>query len=261
MKKRIALILGLLVTTTLFSCGASGGGNNSTPPPNNDGGNQSTNDQIYSGDDRKIIYTVSYTISLDDEFDKITNQIEDKVYELNGYISKSNESTSYYSYTYKIPVNSLNDFLSFMDKNGDTIESKTITSKDVTSSYNKLAAEISTLEASKLAYEKILQNEELTYSDIITINKEINNINSELTYLYGQLDSMKEKTDYATVEITFRNCGGQENNPFMEYLNYLKNLGIMIINFIVYTLPFALISGLIILIIYLVKRKRSKTTS
>lgn len=254
--KFIKCFIGMLALLTLSGCSSKRDGITSQPSPGVDNPNPS---EIYQPDDtRKIIYKIHYTIESKDN-SEIIKDVKNQIFTLNGFISESEENSSNYAYyVYKIPTPSLNTFISYVDdKYNKEITSKQVTSNDVTSSFDKTSAQIKTLEASLTAYQNLLKDEKLTYSDIIQINDKITSINSELTYLYNQIDDITEKTEYT--EITFRyytERNNKSNSEFDRYINFIKQSGITIGYYILYTLPFAAISGIIILVVYLIRRKK-----
>ena len=256
MNKSIKIIGGLLfISTMLFSCS-----NSSSVIDSSNQNNGLTNEiNIYSDSSRKIIYTLDYSINCTD-ISTSAKKISDEVYLLNGYISSSTQSSSsYFRFTYKVPTEKLNDFLSFMNDQGDVITYQSLTSTDVTTSYNNIQAEISVLEASKTAYENLLRNENLTFDEIFKINDKIDEINISLKQLYLELDSTSEKVDFATINITYNQ--NKEQSRFDIFINALKDAGINILYILLYTSPFALIAGTSVLIAYLVFKRKNKTIS
>ncbi len=262
-KKTLSTILLSLLCVTLVSCASGGSGNpNNNPGGNNPGGGNTTIGSVYSDSERKIVYTVDYTLSTQN-FTEVAQEVSSYAFSLNGYISSSETSSSYYYFEFKVPVEKLNTFLSYMEEeNNEHIIRQNISTEDVTTSYNEIASKIEVLTASKAAYVAILNNNDLSYEDIITINKEIEEINAELLKLNKDLSSIESITDYATIHITIRQPTPHElegNLSFLNsYINYLKDIGVFLFEFILYTIPFALIAGIVITIVYVIRKKRNK---
>ncbi len=256
MKKKILITLcAFIFASSLFSCN---NGKDRIDDPNNDNppSGEQTEDKIFTEEGRKIEYIISYTIETKST-KEVINSINSEIFRLNGYISSSEETVNSYSYiTYKTPTSSLQSVISYIDNQGDIIKNKVITSKDVTTTYNKVKSDISTLEASKKAYEKILTNDTLKFEDVIKINDKILEIDKELASLYRQLDSVNESTDYAEINIRYYQIDKQANNPLQDYLSYFAEFGKVLLNYIVYTLPFILLSGIITLTTYLIWKKK-----
>ena len=261
-KKALSTILLSLLCGILVSCSAGGsnGTNNSNPGGNNPGGGNTTIGSVYSDSERKIVYTVDYTLSTQN-FTEVAQEVSSYAFSLNGYISSSESSSSYYYFEFKVPVEKLNTFLNYMEEeNNEHIIRQNISTEDVTTSYNEIASKIEVLTASKAAYVAILNNNDLSYEDIITINKEIEDINAELLKLNKDLSSIESITDYATIHITIRQPTPHElkgNLSFLNsYINYLKDVGVFLFEFILYTIPFALIAGIVITIVYIVRKRK-----
>lgn len=257
MKKRWFRILFACLFVFIFvSCSSQSnnlpneGGNGSIDNNENDQSNQ-----IVVDNGRKIIYTAEYTITCV-QMESMIKQINSHVAEIDGYISSGVQYSNFATYTYKVPTDCLNSFLDYLDQ----IEgsgNKQITSEDITTSYLKLEARISTLEASKAAYDSLLSQGNLTMSDIITINREIENITTELTELYSKKDQYDESLDYSKVTIRYQISSQSKHSFFGEYGQYLQDLGMAVVTFLLYSAPFLLIAGVIILIVFLRRRKKS----
>lgn len=260
-KKTLSTILLSLLCVTLVSCASGGSGNpNNNPGGNNPGGGNTTIGSVYSDSERKIVYTVDYTLSTEN-FTEVAQEVSSYAFSLNGYISSSETSSSYYYFEFKVPVEKLNTFLNYMEEeNNEHIIRQNISTEDVTTSYNEIASKIEVLTASKAAYVAILNNNDLSYEDIITINKEIEEINAELLKLNKELSSIESITDFATIRMTIRQPTPHElegNLSFLNsYINYLKDIGVFLFEFILYTIPFALIAGIVITIIFVIRKKK-----
>ena len=258
----LSIILSTLLCGVLVSCSAGGSGstNNQGGGNNNPNGGNTTIGSVYSDSERKIVYTVDYTLSTEN-FTEVAQEVSSYAFSLDGYISSSESSSTYYFFEFKIPVEKLNTFLTYMEEeNSEHVIRQNITTEDVTTSYNEITSKIEVLTASKAAYIAILNNNDLSYDDIITINREIEEINAELLKLNKELSSIESITDFATIHITIRQPTQYEiegNLSFLNsYINYLKDVGVFLIEFIMYTLPFVLIAGITITIIYVIRKKK-----
>lgn len=206
---------------------------------------------------RKIYYTVTYQIS-SYNYKEIKKEIEVEVKEFNGYIESSSESNEYSVVVYRIPTEKLNEFLDVVDSNGDSVISKTIESKDVTSSYSSLEARKQVLEASRKAYIEMLSKPNITTNEIITLQNKIDEIDTELLTISNELDNYDNLLDYSKITITY-NLSSKESGFFEDYGNYLVGLFTAIGQIILYLLPFGLIGGGIAgTIVFVEKRRRKK---
>lgn len=252
MKKKILVIIAvLLVSIFLVSCGSAP---ESKDASNNQGGinlnrsdyasyeatdsSKSTNNVVIDTN-QKIVYTAKYTFETQDGL-KTKNEITNEVLRLGGYISSSTENRYIYI-DYKVPTEKLNGFLDFMDSL-EGVGNKSISTEDITSTYSKTQARIETLEASKLAYENLLKESNLSYADIIQINRELNDINTELANYRNMKDLYDNKLDYSLVTvIIYTDDSYTEPSFFAQYIEYLGDLFVGFGKGVLYVLPVALI--------------------
>ena len=132
-----------------------------------DAENNSPNNIVVIDTKGKIVYTADYSV-YSDSVQITKNTITTQVLEIGGYISNSEENETRAYITYKVPTEKLNEFLDFMDKL-EGVGNKKVSTDDITNAYSETQGRIETLEASKQAYEKLLQDEKLSYSEIIQI--------------------------------------------------------------------------------------------
>ena len=232
------------------------------------GGNQQQNGEKFEGalgdnniiipEGHKIIYTVEYELRIEEEIASTIKVINQEVYTLNGYIQTSSDSLSYATYVYKVPTENLNTFLNKVDEQ-EGVSSKKIASEDVTSQYNEIQAEIEVLEASRLAYLKMLEEDGLSLNDVITLNDKIKSIDTQLKKLYKNKESFDARIDYATITINYKVINAPIKEVFLgDYGNFLLNLGKTIVEFLAYSAPFVVIAGAGIGIVVLVKKTKKK---
>lgn len=251
MKKvwKVCLIC-FLVLLTLASCGNENSGSEDAP-------GTSGNNQVVVETDRKIIYTVDYSLISENVNDTI-QKVHEQVFSIKGWISESEQSDDNYGhYIYKIPTAQLNQFLDFVDSLGGR-SSKTIHTEDVTSSYNELAAKIEVLEASRQAYLQNLNNDNLSLSEIMTIKEKIERLDQELKTSYLELNSLEGKLDYSTVTITYHKQGNEAKEYWDNYGSFIVTIGKTFGSVVLYSLPFAGAATIIFGVVVLVKRRKKK---
>lgn len=240
---------------------------------------QSNNDKYYEeggelagGDDvannvvvdtgRKVIYSATYTIT-SEEIVSIKNDINQKTIDINGYISSSNEYTTYATVVYNVPTDQFNLFLDYVDS-FEGIGSKSISSKDITSSYSQIEARISVLQASRAAYVSILESGNLSRTEIMQIQDKIDSIDTELLKISLEKDTYDNQLAYSTVTINYYTAqvAPKEKTFFENYGDYLSTFFTTIGKILLYIFPFALISAVIFssifFPIYLKNKKRNK---
>ena len=256
MKKLFITLCLFIFAFALVGCGADSYGDNYNGEMGNEGNN------VVIETNRKIYYTGKITITTK-KADEVSNRIGSKVKEYNGYAS----SISYNDYetsktiviTYRIPTEKLDNFLDDVDKEKG-VTSKSITSTDITTNYNKAAARLEVLKTSRAAYLKALE-EATTQSEIIGINDKIERIDTEILELTMTLQSYDNLLDYSTITITYTT--EKEPSFFGEYFEYVGDFFVGLGKAILYLLPpaivGAIIAGSIILIIKLSSKKRKKS--
>ncbi len=268
MKRFVKLFLILCVMLLILSsCNKADGdidqsatpGQSGEPVPSDPAGDKpgaSGNNSVVIATDHKIIYTVDYSLTCDDVNETIKT-INSQIITIGGYISNSNQTDADYGrFVYRVPTEQLNSFLDFVDGLGNS-SSKSISTKDVTSSYNELVSRLEVLEASRAAYLKLLQNENLTIDEMITIQNKIDYLDQDIKTAHKNLDSLNSSLDYSTVTITYYLKGVQPKNEFMRnYGSFLVSAGKTVGAVVLYSLPFAAVGGIIFGIIVLVRRKK-----
>ena len=256
MKKVKYLVLAILLSVFAVSCGAQapGGDYNEGGTVNNGGALGNNNIVIPEG--HKIIYDIQYELKIEESIAPTIRTINQEVYTLNGYVSNSSESLTYATYVYKVPTEKLNQFLDKVDAQ-EGVSNKKIESMDVTSAYNELAAEIEVLEASRLAYVKMLEEDNLSLSEVMQLNDKITSIDTKLKQLYKNLDSYNARIDYATITIKYHLVTKVHQPVFLEgYGEYWVNIGKAIVEFLAYSAPFIAVAGIGIITVIIIKKKK-----
>lgn len=248
--KFLLLVFLIIACIGLTSCGAKG--------PLNSSGGDNSNNNIVIDSTNKIIYTVDYKIYSDNINEQIS-KIGEWLREYKGYISESEqEDIEYAVYVYKVPTESLNSFLDNIDSL-EGISNKNVSTKDVTSSYNELEAQVEMLTARKKAYMSLLEEEGLSLSKIAEINRLLDDIEVKLIAATKDLDQLKNKVDYSTVTIRYyKNSNTEAYQFFNSYFSYLIVIAKTLGSVIMYSLPFAIVGGGIYFGIVTYKKKIKK---
>ena len=255
------LFIYLVIIISLFTTGCNKNESNDYIPENEKG---SIENDIHIDTSRKIYYEAFYSFYTEN-IDELAKKMSDKVGKIGGYTEKS--STSYNQdtkvctrahYVYRVPTLKLNEFIDYLESFEGITDSQ-LSSTDITSSYEENVARIQTLVSRLNAYNKLLEEENLSRSEIIQIESRIDEISSELTKLNNIKDKYDGLIEYSTVTINIQNTRDYKKNSwFSEYLDYLKEFVIVVFNVIMYTLPFAMIVGIILFIIFFPKYKRNR---
>lgn len=217
---------------------------------------------------KMVIYNYQYAISGRD-LNKVINDFINLVTSYGGYTENNNVSyyqdtneISYANYTFRVPSSQLESFSKEIDENF-TITYKRLDSVDITEKYTSNEARITVLNASRAAYVKLLEEENLSYSDIIQINDKINNIDTELLNLRLMQERYDNLVDYSTVRVNFNNNREIRSNFFTEYLDYLEEFFVGVFRFVMYSIPVVILLGGVSLAIVLpiVHKKKKKANN
>ena len=274
-KSLLTLIVSLLlVLCMLVSCGSE------TPDYSGAAGGENYNgvDGELSTDnlpdDRKMAITANYTIeSL--EFNNAVSALEAAVTQAGGYVGSSQITPSSEKrqgsakYVIRIPVANTDAFSKALNGIGNII-SRSMTTNDVTLTYTDISARIATLEAQETRVRALMGNASST-SELLTLEKRLTEISSELTSLKNQLATLENKVNYSTFNITLKDVT-EYSAPEEEETGFFKELGqnfvsafelfgailSVLLMIVVYLLPFALTAGIILGLIYFLRRRKAK---
>jgi len=239
MKKFLKFLFIIVFLLTLASCG-------STKSEYNHSDSSIYNDGLVYSSDRKIIYKVNYNYSAKNIKDEIKD-IRNYVISESGYIESSYEDKKYAYYIYRIPTDKLNDFMKYIDEKTG-YKDMNVSTTDVTTSYNYVGDILTDLSNRKTKYEQMLENNDLTYDEILQIENQIDKIRNEIADYESRVISQQEDLEYAKVTINYR----IKTNPFLDFLvSVALYVGIVTIIFI----PFGTV-GLIIFLIF--RKKKNK---
>ena len=258
-KKNLFKLLGAsIMLVALGSCGSgipSGGNENNNgmeqPDVNVSGPSIPT-----TNGNQKVIYQVDYTI-YDDNFHKAASEISAKAVEYNGFVLTSTEDFNYGTYKFKIPTENLNLFVSFVDTYN--VGNKSIQTKDVTESFDSVQYKIDELEKEKTTLKQLLEDDTLEQNVIDAYKARIQEIDGQLSKLKSQKTEQDKIVNYSTVVINFYESKKTENDIYWDnYFHYMKVVGKGVGTVLLYSAPFAVVSGLAIGVAYFLVKKKEK---
>ena len=205
MKRFIQVVPLLLILTLCFlmiGCSASAPSDNYAPEAEENGADSSiVNTEV----NRKIIYTVTMRITADDVA-AAKQTITSKSSALGGYVESNNESyddgkCERVYVTYRIPTEKLDEFISSIEGNG-SIESKNVSTTDITTSYVDAEAKKNALLERKQLLEEMAEEDGISTSDKLSIINEISEVNTELEEINLLIKGYDSKINYSTVTLT-----------------------------------------------------------
>ncbi|MCQ2398346.1 MAG: DUF4349 domain-containing protein [Sphaerochaetaceae bacterium] len=150
--------------------------------------------------ERKLIKTGNITVQVPD-LAEIETKLETWCASLGGYVSysSSDETSSYY--TVKIPSNLFDSAFETVGTFGQ-VKNRNVSVSDVSEQYYDLQTRLQT--------KKVLQKNLTSYleradnlTDILKIEKELNNVTSEIESMEGQMRRLTDRIDYSTLSVMF----------------------------------------------------------
>ena len=198
MKKTILVLLLFIFCFIVAGCGAKSEGGFAEDYVNSEGSD------VVIETTRKIYYTGRIDI-VGKNIEDVASRIGERVKGYNGYISSSSyrddDETINIVVEYRIPTENLDKFLDDVDQEKG-VTNKSISSTDITTTYNKTAARLQVLKASREAYLNALASTSVIH-EIISINDKLVDIDSEILELETRLNEYDNLLDYSTITISY----------------------------------------------------------
>jgi hypothetical protein len=176
---------------TLFSCASK------------DAASVSSNEsgEIYrargENDERMITYSISLELSVKNPAETRGILIE-QVYNFNGFIVKETENYI----TARVPAENIEKFLNSAKTLGKT-ESETKTGTDITDQYRDNNIRLVNLKNVRDKYLALLEKANAV-GDILSIEKELERVNTEIEILEGRIKYAEQSIVYSSVTVRFR---------------------------------------------------------
>lgn len=163
--------------------------------------NQTSDSNSSETFERKLIKNGDLTLQIKN-LDLIEEKIETWCKSYGGYISSSNRNERSLNFTIKIPSQK---FDSAMEDAGNfgILKSKNISTRDVSEQFYDLQTRLST----KKILQENLQNylkKATNLTDILKIEKELNNVTSDLESMEGQMRRLSNQIEFSTINIYLR---------------------------------------------------------
>jgi hypothetical protein len=131
-----------------------------------------------------------------------------KIKSLDGYISNENENNNTdvnqktYTITAHVPAKSFDAFVSGVAENALKIDSKNISTRDVTAQYIDITTRLANKKKLEERYLELLKKGS-KISDLLEIENKLTEIRTDIESTQGQLNYLNKQIDYSTLEITF----------------------------------------------------------
>jgi hypothetical protein len=154
--------------------------------------------------DRKISKNVSINIEVRNT-ESAKKDLEKYLEENDGLIDNFYSYDFYnkisYNFRIKIPVEKLQDFLNFL-KNKGTLKNESLSSTDKTDSYIDNKNRLENLYVRRDSLRKLMRTKAEQVADIISIEKELNNVQLEIERFERDNKKIQNSVDYSTVNLT-----------------------------------------------------------
>ncbi|MCX8074500.1 MAG: DUF4349 domain-containing protein [Clostridia bacterium] len=139
--------------------------------------------------------------------------------------------------------------------------------QDISSTYSDIEAKIQSYTLQEAQLNDLLKKA-TTAKDLLEISNQIQNVIQQREYLQRQKNSYDNQIEYSTitlrltevqsVEIKEKNMFNRMKDAFQSSLSQMKEMGIAIVMFIVYTIPYLILFLIIVLIIYCIIKLSKK---
>lgn len=167
--------------------------------------NQKTPEKIENALDRKIIKEgeISFeTANINETKSLITKTVQ----ELNGYISKDNvndySDKLEHSLVIRVPSDRFDLLLKTISESADKLDSKNVDVLDVTAEYIDIDSRIKTKKELENRYKELLK-QATKVEEILTIEKEIGQLRTEIESVEGQMKYLKDRISFSTLTVTY----------------------------------------------------------
>jgi len=152
----------------------------------------------------KIIKNATLRMEVDDVL-LATRIARDYARYYEGYVSDERMNTNVYRkenrFTIRIPQSHFDDLLDSISTLSKTIETKSISTVDVTEEYVDIQSRLKTKKEVKDRYESILRGKAKTVEEVLQAEEKIRILQEEIESAEGRLRYMSNKISYSTIQV------------------------------------------------------------
>jgi len=191
--------------------------------------------------------------------------IEQAVTDYKGYISQDNinnyGNAVRYRLEIRVPADSFDQLLAAVSQSAGKIESKNITILDVTEEFVDIEARIKTKKELEERYKELLKKAN-SVNDILSIEKQIGDIRTEIESVEGRMKYLTDKISYSTLTISFYEPGETGDSTFgfgSKVCKAVKNGWQGLLWFLIGLTgiwPFLLIAAAVLIVIRGIRKRR-----
>lgn len=263
-RKLIYLFVPIICILILSACDSSGNRNQNTESHQQIFDNQkslSENNVQPVTSDRKIIKegNIRFETSSVKETQAI---IKKTVTDLGGYIGDENvfnyEDRIEQTVTVRVPEDKFDQLVEKISGTAERIESKNITSRDVTEEFIDVEARIKTKKDLEARYKELLKQANRV-DEMLNIEAEMGKLRSEIESLEGRLNYIKNRVELSSLSITYYERVSSPFRFFSKFFQALKNGWTYLLWFIIILVslwPFILITLIVLFIVWKYNKRR-----
>ena len=208
-------------------------------------------------DNRKKILTATIELEVPD-LNETENAVKSLTADYNGWIDNSSLYENYLSITIRVPAELLDSFLLMTGGLGE-VQSRSISADDVTDYYFDTETRLETLRILQERYTEYLKTAE-NMEDIISIERELNNVISEIESMERTIRRLEGQISYSTVyfygELPPEEQVSGELPSIVEglkklgygFITLIYYIGIGLLYAVIFGVPIILVLGLIYLV-------------
>lgn len=169
--------------------------------------------------------------------------LEAWVSKYNGYVSSSNQYSNSNNFTVRIPAEKFDEAMNSISRIGK-VKSRSVQAEDVTDSYYDLKTRLETKKLLREKYNQYLKKAE-NIKDLMEIERNLNNVISEIESMEGRLKLLINQIDYSTISIYMETATPAFSPSYSINKIDFKRIGYNIVNFVI-----GLFKVLIYIIVY-----------
>lgn len=149
--------------------------------------------------ERKLVYTASVDMQVQN-LEKTEKSIHNWVKEWGGYVSYTTYNARRLEISARIPTAKFQTALDAVSGFGD-VKHRSVSSEDVTEQFYDTYARLETRKILRSRLENYLKTSE-TMKDLIAVEKELNNVQSDIESMESRFRRLSNRIDYATITVS-----------------------------------------------------------
>jgi len=217
-------------------------------------------DSVAYETERKLIKTGHITIELEtlSESENITSAFAKS---FGGYVTNSSSWTNSFNATVKVPADHFDEAMTAAGELGK-LKYRSVNNQDVTDEYYDLETRLNTKKTMQKKLESYLSQAK-NLSDLLEIERQLNDVTSEVESMEGRMKRLSNQIDYATIEININLPSGYNNDGFewpdlgekfrdfgSNFVNFLANGLMFIFYIVVFGIPVIALAALLFWLLF-----------